>query len=287
MLPPVLEKLLILQGRDRRRLDLEAQLRGVPADVAIVDRKIAAERAAIEGAKAEWQQLESRKKLLEIEIGSIQQKSSRYKTQQLEVRKNDEYRALGHEIELADAAISRLEEEELGVMYAIEGAKQRFASAEAELKANISTHESRLRALRDREAVLSAELQAARAEVFTTASRRVTSRSARRSGAASAAAAISRSPPRSNPPLAAVLTPPSRCRPATNAAGSCGGSQRPDSCGPACFRPVSLRFWSSAPALGWWRTWFWGQIVAPGSLNPATGASRWRRSSLERKVRTP
>jgi hypothetical protein len=165
MLPPVLEKLLILQGRDRRRLDLEAQLRGVPADVAIVDRKIAAERAAIEAAKAEWQQLESRKKLLETEIGSIQQKCARYRTQQLEVRKNDEYRALGHEIELTEAEISRLEEEELGVMYAIEGAKQKFAAAEAELKANISTHESRLRALRDREAVLSAELQTAKAEV--------------------------------------------------------------------------------------------------------------------------
>jgi predicted nucleic acid-binding Zn-ribbon protein len=52
-------------------------------------------------------------------------------------------------------------------MYAIDGAKQRFAAAEAELKANISGHESRIRTLHERAASLTGELQAAQAEVTT------------------------------------------------------------------------------------------------------------------------
>ena len=39
---PVLEKLLILQGRDRRRLDLEKELKSVPADIEAIERKIQA-----------------------------------------------------------------------------------------------------------------------------------------------------------------------------------------------------------------------------------------------------
>lgn len=165
MLPVVLEKLLILQARDRRRIELEAHLKAVPGEVAAVEKKIATERGAIETAKLEWQQLEARKKLLETEIGAAEQKCAKYKTQQLEVRKNDEYRALGHEIETTEAQIGKLEEEELGILYAIETAKAKFAAAEAELKANITGHETKIRVLKEREGVLMAELATARAEV--------------------------------------------------------------------------------------------------------------------------
>ena len=61
MLPVVLEKLLILQARDRRRIELEAHLKAVPGEVAAVEKKIATERGAIETAKLEWQQLEAKK----------------------------------------------------------------------------------------------------------------------------------------------------------------------------------------------------------------------------------
>ena len=162
---PVLEKLLILQGRDRRRLDLEKELKGVPADIAAVERKIQAEKEAIETSKLDWQKLEARKKDLENEIASAEQKAAKYRTQQLEVRKNDEFRALGHEIETVEGQIGSLEETELNVLYEIEAAKAKFAAAEKELKTNISGHESRIRSYRDREAVLTAELAAAKEEV--------------------------------------------------------------------------------------------------------------------------
>jgi uncharacterized protein len=167
MVSSVLEPLLILQDRDLKRMGLEAQLKAVPVDIGAVEHKIAAEKAAIETAKLELRGLESKKKLIETEIGSAEEKLAKYRTQQSQVRKNEEYQALGHEIETTQAAIGSLEETELQVMYGIDEAKKKFAAAEAELKANISGHESRIRSLREREVSLAAELKTAQAEVET------------------------------------------------------------------------------------------------------------------------
>lgn len=153
--------LITLQERDSRRLTLEQQLKNVPREIAAVEGRIAAEKQAIEAAKAEWHGLESKKKLLETEILSAEGKVAKYRTQQLEVRKNDEYRALTHEIETVEGIISGFEEEELKIMYQIDEAKKRFAAAEAELKQNISGHEAKIRSLRERETQLQGELKAA------------------------------------------------------------------------------------------------------------------------------
>jgi hypothetical protein len=158
-----MDKLLVLQDRDTQRLALEEQLKAVPRDIASVEQKIAAERAAIETAKAEWRELEAKRKLLETEISTAEAHVARYRTQQLQVRKNDEYQALTHEIETTQASVGKLEEEELTVLFGIDEAKQRFAAAEAVLKANIAGHEERIRTLRERGTSLQAEVQAAQA----------------------------------------------------------------------------------------------------------------------------
>lgn len=160
-------KLLILQERDSRRLNLEQQVKNVPREIAAIEGRISAEKQAIETAKTEWHGLESKKKLLETEIQSAEGKVAKYKTQQLEVRKNDEYRALTHEIETTEAIIGGFEEDELKIMYQIDEAKKRFVAAEAELKKNISGHEAKIRTLREREIQLQAELKAAQEAVTT------------------------------------------------------------------------------------------------------------------------
>jgi predicted nucleic acid-binding Zn-ribbon protein len=162
---PALESLLILQDRDTKRLALESQLKAVPADIAFVERKIAAEKAAIDAARTELKELEVRKKTLETEIGSAEQKLGQYRTQQLSIKKNEEYQAMGHQITTLQGQIGELEGKELEIMYAIDEAKKKFAAAEGELKANIAGHEARIKMLREREANLAAELKTAQAEV--------------------------------------------------------------------------------------------------------------------------
>jgi uncharacterized protein len=165
MAHPSLEPLLILQDRDIKRLALEAQLKAVPRDVALVEQRIAAEKASFETARLELRELESKKKLIETEIGSAEDRLAKYRTQQSLVRKNDEFQALGHEIDTTQAAIGEFEGQELEVMYAIDDAKMKLAAAEAGLNANISGHEARIKMLRERELNLAAELKEAQAEV--------------------------------------------------------------------------------------------------------------------------
>lgn len=150
-----------LQDRDMRRLALEQQLKAAPRDIAAIEAKIAAEKQAIETAKTEWRELEAKKKLLETEIQGTEQKIAKYRTQQLEVRKNDEYRALTHEIETAQTAVGGFEEEELKIMFSIDEAKKRFAAAEAGLKSNISGYEGKIRTLQAHEKELQTEVQTA------------------------------------------------------------------------------------------------------------------------------
>jgi len=164
---PAIETLLILQARDARRRDLETQIAATPAEVAAVEAQIAAERAAIDRARDELRHLESDKKLLETEIGSAEAKLAKYRTQQLAVKKNDEYQALTREIEAMEAAIGTLEERELALLYAIDAAKARFDAAEATLQQNISGHEAKIADLHAREASLRAELGATQGEIAT------------------------------------------------------------------------------------------------------------------------
>ena len=162
---PTIEQLLILQDRDTKRLGIEAQLKAVPREIAAVEQRIGAEKAAIDAAKAEVHGLESKKKILETEIGSAETQRGKYQTQQLSVKKNDEYQALGHEIENVQKQIDELEGRELEAMYGIDEAKKRFAAAEGTLKQNIAGHESRIRNMRERDVSLAEELKAAHAAV--------------------------------------------------------------------------------------------------------------------------
>ncbi len=162
---PAIDSLLILQDRESTRRGLEQNLGAVPGERARVQAKIDAEKAAIELAKSEWRELESKNKLLETEVGMAEEKLAKYKTQQSLVKKNDEYQALGHEIANVEAAISGFEEEELEIMYEIDAAKERFAAAEKELQDNIVEYQGRLDVLAEREASLQVELEEAKSAV--------------------------------------------------------------------------------------------------------------------------
>src|SRR5580698_4432729 len=161
---PTIDLLLVLQDRDTRKRSVESQIKGVPREIAAIEQRIGAEKAAIDAAKGQMRELESKKKLLETEIGSAEVQLGKYRTQQLSVKKNDEYQALGHEIEGVQKQIDELEIKELETMYSIDEAKRLFMAAEGTLKQNIAGHEARIRMFKEKDASLAAELTAAQAE---------------------------------------------------------------------------------------------------------------------------
>lgn len=167
MLSPALEKLLVFQDRDQRRLSLETQIKRAPEEIAAVRRKIEEVCAGLESAKAACRDAEAKRKALETEIGAAEQKAARFKTQQLEVRKNDEYQALGHQIETAQAEIGTLEEKELEAMYAIDESKKRLKEAESVAAQEVAVHEGRIKLMQEKEATLRGDLTALQAELET------------------------------------------------------------------------------------------------------------------------
>lgn len=164
---PALEQLLVFQDRDQRRLSLESQIRQVPDEIAAVRRKIEEEKNGLEAAKGALREAEARRKALETEIGLAEQRVARFKTQQLEVRKNDEYQALGHQIETVQAEVGSLEEKELEAMYAIDEAKARLKEAEGVVAQAIAAHEGRIKLLQEKETTMRGQLAALQSELET------------------------------------------------------------------------------------------------------------------------
>src|SRR5262249_10189994 len=86
--------------------------------------KAADAQTALEEAKSRVKQLESERKTLELEVETKKQLIARYANQQLQTRKNEEYRALTHEIETCKAEIFKIEDKEIELMDQAEAAQK-------------------------------------------------------------------------------------------------------------------------------------------------------------------
>lgn len=164
MLPEGLQALLILQERDTRRLQLEKILAQIPRDRISIDGKIVAHRAAIEAAKKAVTELELRRKEIESNLRSLEDQSARYKTQQMQVKKNDEYQALTHEIEQTQAKINAGEESEIKLLYELDAEKAKARELEQLRNAEIAAENAQLARLVEREKNVRADLVGATAE---------------------------------------------------------------------------------------------------------------------------
>ncbi len=111
-----LEQLIVLQERDRQLARLEEELVAIPRQRAAAQARLDAARAAVEATRQRGLQLEAERKKLELEVESRQQLIQKYSLQQFQTKRNEEYRALSHEIETCKAEISRLEDQQLELM---------------------------------------------------------------------------------------------------------------------------------------------------------------------------
>ena len=70
------------------------------------------------------------RKKLELDVGTRNESISRLKTQQYQTRKNDEFQAIGHEIERYENEIRKIEDEELELMVQADKVKVDLAAEE-------------------------------------------------------------------------------------------------------------------------------------------------------------
>jgi predicted nucleic acid-binding Zn-ribbon protein len=111
-----LEQLLVLQDRQQKIRQIENEIRTVPLQRKNLEGQLAANAAALEALKHRARQIEVDRKNLELDVGTRQQSIARLRTQQYETRKNDEFQAIGHEIERYEKEIVTIEDQELELM---------------------------------------------------------------------------------------------------------------------------------------------------------------------------
>jgi len=104
-----IEKLLILQDRDRRIRRVKGELAHIEPERQMFQTRATGAQTALESAKTKVKQIESERKNLELEVEAKKQLIAKYANQQLQTRKNEEYRALAHEIDTCKAEIFKIE----------------------------------------------------------------------------------------------------------------------------------------------------------------------------------
>lgn len=153
-----IEKLLVLQDRDRRIRRLNGELAHIEPERQSFQTRAGAAQSSLESAKNRVKQIESDRKNLELEVEAKKQLISKYANQQLQTRKNEEYRALTNEINTCKEEIFKIENREIELMEQAEAAQKEVARATQAANEARKLMEEQLSQLTGREQNLKKEL---------------------------------------------------------------------------------------------------------------------------------
>ena len=151
MLPDI-ENLIAVQQADREIARLKAEIAELPKRVAKIEEKLAGTRANLEQARAAIKADEAARRKFETAIQDLQGKISKYRDQSLEVKTNDQYKALMHEVQFAEQNIRGNEDKILELMEHSESREKDVKAAELELKEETDEIEREKAAARERTA---------------------------------------------------------------------------------------------------------------------------------------
>lgn len=141
----IIERLLLVQERDRALSRLAREARDIPERKKQLDARVAAQRESLRAGQEELKKVQAAIKNSELEVENRRQKILKLREQQNQVKKNEEYRALLHEIEVLQQEIRAEEDRELEWMERLELARKRVAELEGDLK----KEEARVQAEKD------------------------------------------------------------------------------------------------------------------------------------------
>lgn len=125
----VIEKLLILQDRDRKIIRTRTELAHVDPERKSIQAKLAKALDTLESSKTRSKQIESERKRLELDAEALKQRMDKYATQQLQTKKNEEFQALSKEIENCKKQVFELENQQLELMEQAESAQKQINDA--------------------------------------------------------------------------------------------------------------------------------------------------------------
>lgn len=127
---PELEQLLILQDRQQKIRQIQTEIKILPQQRTNLETQLAASVAGVEALKQKGRQIEVDRKRLELDVGTRNDSIAKLRTQQYETRKNDEFQAMGHEIQRYENEIKKIEDEELELMLQADKVKAELGEEE-------------------------------------------------------------------------------------------------------------------------------------------------------------
>ena len=128
---PEIEQLLVLQDRDQKIKAFRDELTRAPLEKQRIADDLARATAVYEKARSTLLELEVRKKKLELDSQAKRDSIAKFKNQQFQTRKNEEFQALNHEIARYEKDIVGFEDTEIEIMEGIEQQKKELTSSEA------------------------------------------------------------------------------------------------------------------------------------------------------------
>ena len=129
-----LQSLLDLQGIDLRLNQVRARLAAFPQKIATAEARVAAARTELDQAKAAQVATVRDRKKYELDVEQWKERVRKYRDQTSQVKTNEAYKALQHEVELAEAEIAKAEDRLLEQMVNAEDYDQRVKVSERRLK---------------------------------------------------------------------------------------------------------------------------------------------------------
>lgn len=108
-----LQRLVELQTTDSGLDELERLKKGFQKDINTFEGEVAVLKTRIQEGKKALEDLAKARKTFEIEVGSIDQKIKKYQSQESEVKSNEQFTALKHEVEKGKEDKAKAEEKVL------------------------------------------------------------------------------------------------------------------------------------------------------------------------------
>lgn len=166
---PEIEQLLVIQDRDQKIKAHQIELNSVPLERQRVEQTLKNRIDAFDQIKLRGKEIEVHRKNLELDANTRRDTIAKYKIQQSQTRKNEEFQAIGQSIARLEQEIEKIEDEEIILMEQGEAASQELQHTEAELKASRVQAEQQLAALAKKQETLEQRLRETAAERETLA----------------------------------------------------------------------------------------------------------------------
>ena len=161
---PEIEKLLVLQDRDRKIRTLKQELKLGPLERSELDAKLAVALKQLDDVRQKSREIEVERKKLENEAQAKRDSIAKFQTQKFQTRKNEEFQALNNEITRFEGEVQTIEDRELDLMESAEKTKLMVSETDRQTQATKAQVERQVADLASKTESVTAQLKKLEAE---------------------------------------------------------------------------------------------------------------------------